>query len=248
MRRIELPVREKLNSLEAEEAEILYARRETAIFSGVPPLTRRNSQHQLEIIKLSKLCTSIRATSLRFSAQITQYIEGNTAPEYVALCQHMRLVLPRELRDAVYEHLLADCEQPHSRVRDQKAKDIRLWDFAYRGMAHTLNQNLVGKDTLRELAEIYYRCSNFSFDCDPLRATYRISRLLFTNPDMWGCGVDVASTVRNLEFRVYDRSPIDLRQCYDLRSGLELLVRLENPKKINVSVQLDGTRIHSREL
>jgi hypothetical protein len=85
MRRIELPVREKFNSLEAEEAEILYARRETAIFSGVPQLTRRNSQHQLEIIKLSKLCTSVRATSLRSSAQITQYIKGNTASECLVL-------------------------------------------------------------------------------------------------------------------------------------------------------------------
>jgi hypothetical protein len=103
-------------------------------------------------------------------------------------------------------------------------------------MVHILNQNLMGKDTLRELAETCYRCSNFSFDCDPLGATYRISRLLFTDPDMWGCGVDVASTVRNLEFRVYDRSSIDLRQCYDLRSEMERLVRLENPEKINVSV------------
>ena len=155
----------------------------------------------------------------------------------------MRLLLPRELRDAVYEHLLADCEQPVADVRamEQTGLEEQLLPTNWRrtftscGMSHILDREFMGQDTLRELAETYYRCSTFAFDCDSMK-TADISRVLFTFPDRWDCDVDHANTVRNLEFRACDWDMYCLGPHYDMREQLKLLMRLKQPAKIAISL------------
>jgi hypothetical protein len=103
-------------------------------------------------------------------------------------------------------------------------------------MSHILDDQFMGMNTLRELADTYYRCSTFIFDCDQLVATNMISRLLFNDPDRWGCSVYMASNVRSLEFHVDSRYTVYPRQHYDMRDELELLFRLKQPVKIKISV------------
>jgi hypothetical protein len=111
-------------------------------------------------------------------ADIEFYIEECARQQCLAICEKMHEKLPRELRDMIYKYTIGIGRRRMNKSRDyqdvagmtrkpwSKPDSCFGWmrDLEKAGVIHICNIDFVGLDTMRELAEIYYRTITFFFD------------------------------------------------------------------------------------
>jgi hypothetical protein len=138
-----------------------------------------------------------------YNAHLVSYLEDHLAPQCLAICEMMQEKLPREIRDQIYEYTIGIRRSRMDKRRDyegvlgkqkpwSKSDPCIGWirDLEKVGVLHICNIDFVGIDTLREIAETYYRTVTIFFD--DYRVDEMVAPSLFGN-DLWGFGMEVAN-------------------------------------------------------
>jgi hypothetical protein len=144
---------------------------------------------------------------------LDEYIKQHCGPECLALCERMQRILPRELRDLVYEHMFElpshDGDDILKLLQDSKysREDYdETWMPKPQGtsISHIFDIYYVGLSTLSELAESYCRVSTFSFKIYDNKCWKNSTMGAFFAHDLIETGWKVGTLIRNLKLYTYE--------------------------------------------
>ena len=168
----------------------------------------------------------------RLQREVAHYIEACAASSCRQLCNAMQEKLPRELRDMVYEELLqesllcvgtVDCDPT---LRSEGATKPSTMQRC----PHLSNPECVGKETLVEMAETWYRLCDFR-----LEFLSDAARLL--GNDLWSLGLDSRHYIRQITLHILPYgSPQNTRNIL-MADNVDLLRQLR--KLTHVKIVLD---------
>ena len=168
----------------------------------------------------------------RLQREVAQYIEACAASSCRELCNAMQEKLPRELRDVVYEELLqeslycigtADCDPTLRSERATKPSTMQRYP-------HISNPACVGKETLIEMAETWYRLCDFQLG-------FRSDAARLLGNDLWSLGLDSRHYIRQITLHILPSDSPPYTTSIRTADNLILLRKLR--KLTSVQIVLD---------
>jgi hypothetical protein len=160
-------------------------------------------ERSLRLLSLRDQIIAIRDLRREPLRELHQHIEPYAAHECLRLCGDIQQKLPRELRDLVYEHLLADLEgfridnghgNSYTDERcEHTGRSAKIYDYWKCGY-HVIESDYVGAVTKKEIGEAWYRTCTLE-----IYSRNRWDLNEFLQYDIWRFGLRPVDFFRHLE-------------------------------------------------
>jgi len=141
---------------------------------------------------------NIERSQNHLSHELDSYIATRVAPECRALCDVIQQLLPRELRDMIYQYLLSQSDILIERTDFLPSTSLESSRPQLFDSPCLLDPRFCNEYMRRELFEAWYKFSTFQFTRNSLVNT-------FLSKDLWGLDLPVYQLVRNLEIDIWPR-------------------------------------------
>jgi len=169
----------------------------------------------------------------RLQREVAQYIEACAASSCRELCNTMQEKLPRELRDMVYQELLQDslhCVATADYDPTFRSKGATEPSTMQR-YPHLSNPECVGKETLIEMAETWYRLCDF-------RLGFRSDAARLLGNDLWSLGLDSRHYIRQITLHILPFDCPPYTTSVRMADNVDLLRKLRKLSSVKIMLSI----------